>query len=343
MPWHPTLCGLVDTPDRLRDVSETTTPRPIPDARPPHLPDVVTRQSPWALFFAAVTLLQVWRATQLFDPSVNGADAGAAISYVLSWTASVTAPVLGLVLFWRHPDARRTMPLLVFGLLLLAFGELLDVFSEPIGRFLSGITPPSDTDPLSQAPALFAFRLFTSLLAVFGLLYLGAGLSSARSRERRSAERPLAIWLGALAIVSTVLSFLVLTGLPDQATPILIVQLILGTVLSGLVTLGWAYVATVTVGGWMAAETPQRAWVLAALGALALLGLRLIFPVLGLVPLQADQQPVVFVITPLVSYAGWLLLAAAFVLGLPTPSSAVEDGAPTADRPEATPPGSGAG
>ena len=98
----------------------------------------------------------------------------------------------------------------------------------------------------------------------------------------------------------------------------LVVQVILGTVLSGLVTLGWAYVATVTVGGWMAGETPKRAWVLAALGASALLGLRLIFSVLGLVPLQADQQPVVFVIIPLVSYAGWLLLAAAFALGLPT-------------------------
>ena len=229
-----------------------------------------------------VTLLQVWRATQLFDPLVNGADPGAAISYVLSWTASITAPVLGLALFVRHPDARRAMPLLVFGLLLLALGELLAVFSEPIGRFLAGIAPPSDTDPLSQPPALFAFRIFTSLLAVFGLLYLGAGLSSARSHERRPAERPLAIWLGALAIVSTVLSFVVLTSLPAEATPMLVVQVLLGTMLSGLVTLGWAYVATVTVGGWIAGEAPKRAWALAAIGAFALLALRMIFPVRNL-------------------------------------------------------------
>jgi hypothetical protein len=333
----------VDTPDRLRDVSETTTPRPIPEARPPHLPDAVTRQSPWLLFFAVVLILQVWRATQLFDPLINGADPGAALSYVLSWTSSITAPVLGLALFWRHPDARRTMPLLVFGLLLLAVGELLDVFSDPIGRFLSGVTPETDTDTFAQAPALFAFRLFTSLLAVFGLLYLGAGLSSARSRDRSTAERPLAIWLGALAIVSTVLSFLVLTGLPAEATPMLVVQVILGTVLSALVTLGWAYVATVTIGGWVAGETPKQAWALAAIGASALFGLRLIFAVLDLLTLSVDAQPFVFVIIPLVSYAGWLLLAAAFVLGLPTPSSAVEDSSPMADRPVATPPGSGAG
>jgi hypothetical protein len=324
-------------------VSEESQTRAYPEARPPHLPDVLTRQSAWLFFFAVVLILQVWRAVQLFDPVLNGADPGAVISYVLSWTPSITAPLLGLALFWRHPDARRTMPLLVFGLLLLSVGELLDIFSDPIARFLNAITSPSETDPFSQAPALFAFRLFTSLLAVFGLLYIGAGLSSARSRERRSAERPLAIWLGALAIVSTVLSFLVLTGLPAEATPMLFVQVILGTVLSGLVTLGWAYVATVTIGGWAGGEMPRRSWALAAIGASLLFGLRLIFSVLGLLPVSADAQPFVFVIVPLVSYAGWLLLAAAFVLGLPTLTPALEDGAATADPPAATPPGSAAG
>ena len=145
--------------------------------------------------------------------------------------------------------------------------------------------------------------------------------------------------------MSTVLSFLVLTGLPAEATPTLIVQLILGTVLSGLVTLGWAYVATVTVGGWIAGETPKRAWVLAALGATALLGLRLIFPVLGLVPLQPDQQPVVFADHSAGVVRGWLLLAAAFVLES-VPDAVVRGRGQRSygrSSPVATPPGSGAG
>ncbi len=323
-------------------MSEESSPRPFPEARPPHLPDALTRQSPWLVFTAAL-ILQIWRAFQSFDPVVHATDLGSAVSYGLSWVSSIVPPILGLALFWRHPDARRTTPLLVFGLLLLSLGELLDAFSEPIGTFLRTIAPPNDADLVTgiQSPAEFAFRVFTSLLAVFALLYIGAGLSLARTRERRSAERPLAVWLAALAIVSTVLSITVLPGLLVDVTPMFVAQVVIGAIISGLVTFGWAYIATVTLGGWMAGEPPRRAWAVAAFGTSVLLAVRLLFPVLNLVLFDPQAVPVFWILAS-ASYVGWFMLAAAFLLGLPMPPTPAMEDEPTVDPPAATQPDSAA-
>lgn len=323
-------------------MSDQSRPKPSPEARPPHLPDVLTRQSPWLLFFAAVAVLQVWRSLPLFAPPESGADAGQAISSLLSPISSLAPTVFALALFWRHPDARRTMPLLVFGLALFAVGELLTVFAEPIRALLRNIAPSGDPEFLLDTPAVFAFRVFTFLLAIFALLYVGAGLSSARARERAPVERPLAIWLVALGVVSTVLSLAGLVSLQVEVTPMLVVQLVVGVILSGLETLAWAYVASVAIGGWITGDRPKRAWRLAAIGASALYGLRLIIPVLGFVALDPAIVPL-YLIIAYVSYAGWLLLAAAFLLGLPTPSSSGDVAESTVDPPAATQPGSAAG
>jgi hypothetical protein len=155
-------------------------------------------------------------------------------------------------------------------------------------------------------------------------------------------ERPLAIWLVALGVISTVLSLAGLATVQIEVTPLLVVQLIVGLILSGLETLAWAYVAVVAIGGWISGDRPRRAWRLAAIGASALYGLRLIVPVLGFIPLDPTIVPF-YLIIAYVSYAGWLLLAAAFVLGLPAPASADDDPEATADPPAATQPGSAAG
>ena len=323
-------------------MSEQSQPKPFPEARPPHLPDVVTRQSPWILLFAAVAVLQVWRSVQLLPALGSGTDAGQAINAVLSWIPSLAPSVFALALLLRHPDARRTMPLLVFGLALFAIGELLAVFAEPIRGFLRAITSPGDPEFILDTPAEFAFRVFTLLLAIFALLYVGAGLSSARTRERRPVERPLAVWLVALGVVSTVLSLTGLAIIQVEVTPMLVVQLVAGVILSGLETLAWAYVALIAIGGWISGDSPRRAWQLAAIGTSVLYGLRLIVPVLVLIPLDQTVMPV-YLIFAYVSYAGWLVLAAAFVLGLPGPASEVDDAGPTADPPAATQPGSAAG
>ena len=321
------------------------TVKPFPDARPPHLPDTLTRQSPWILFFVAIVVLELWRLAAAWQQAVIPGDTRSQVDYVLSWIPALTAPLAGVALFYRHPDARRTMRLLVFGLMLLSFGELLSAFQDPIREFLRGLSPVDEASFPAETPAEFAFRVFTLLLTIFGLVYVGAGLSTARSRGATRAERPLTVWLAALAVLGSVVSLAALTALPAGASMTLLFQVVIGVIFSAVVTFAWAYLAVVTISGWVAREEPRRAWGIAALSTSILFGFRLIFPALSLVPFGPDSGPFLSVLA-YVSWAAWALLILAFVLGLPTPTTAAasaEAGDPTADPPAATSRGSGGG
>ena len=320
-------------------MSGPSTAKPFPEARPPHLPDVVTRQSPLILFFLAVVVVLLWRLVGMWPSAASGIDARSTVEYVLSWLPSLAAPLAGAALLFRQPDARRTMRVLLFGLSLLSLGELLSVFQEPIRDLLRGLGPVEDSASPYDTPAEFAFRVFTLLLTIFGLLYLGACLATTRVRPRTAAERPLTIWFAALAIVGTVVSVAALTSIAADATPTLIVQVIIGAILSAAVTFTWAYVALVIICGWIAREAPRRAWGVGALGAGILFAFRLIFPTLSLVPFGPESTPFLTVLA-FVSWAAWLLIIVAFVIGLPTVAEA--SGA-TDDRPAATSPGSATG
>ena len=325
-------------------MSEGSTLKPFPEARPPHLPDVATRQSPWLFLFGALIAVQIWRLFQGWDPQLNGANAVTAFNYVLSWAAAFAPPLMGFALFYRHPDARRRMPLLVFGILLLSLGELLSALDAPIRELLSNLTPPGDQESILDTPAEFAYRVFTGLLTIFGLLYLGAGLSTARSRPRARVERPLTVWLAALAFVAAVLSAVDLTRIQVDLTPFLGAQLIIGSIVGVIETFAWAYVTATVVNGWLAGELPRRAWALAGIAMLAIFGLRIFFPVLSLVIVDPNLSGVLAL--GYISYVSWLLLIAAFVLGLPTPTSASETeeaDEPTGDLPAERQPGSAGG
>lgn len=316
-------------------MSEPSSVKPFPDARPPHLPDTLTRLSPWLLFFVVIVALQLVRLAQSWQSSVTPGDAKSAIDYTLSWIPSLASPLAGAALFYRHPDARRTMRVLVFGLVLLSFGELLSAFQEPIRTFLRSLSPAEDLTSPYETPAEFAFRVFTLLLTIFGLLYVGAGLANARVREATKAERPLAVWMGALAIVGSIVSLAVLTSLPPDATAMLLVQVVVGVVLSAVITFAWAYLTVVTISGWIAREVPRRAWGFGALAASILFGFRLIFPALSLVPFGPESGPFLLLLA-YISWVAWLLFILAFVLGLPTPAgSTVEsDGSDGSDGSE---------
>ena len=318
-------------------MTEPSSARAYPEAQPPHLPDVATRQSPLILFFLAVVVVQLWRLAATWPSAAAGIDPKSTIEYALSWLPSLAAPLAGVALLFRQPDARRTMRVLVFGLALLSVGELLGVFQEPIRDLLRGLSPVDDASSPYDSPAEFAFRVFTLLLTIFGLLYLGAGLAATRVRERTAAERPLTIWLAALAIVGSVVSLAALTSIAIEATPTLIVQVVVGAILSAVVTFAWAYVAVVTISGWIAREMPRRAWAVGALAAGILFAFRLIFPALSLVPFGPESSPFLTVLA-YVSWAAWLLIIVAFVIGLPTVVAPVS---PTDDPPAATSPGSG--
>jgi hypothetical protein len=313
---------------------------PIPEARPPHLPDTLSRLSPGFFAFALVAILDAWLSVREWIGQYPFVDTGAVIA-LLATAQFVVVPLLGAALFVRHPRAYRTLPLLVFGLALMTFGEVLRVFDDPIRRILAELSP-SDVGPTT--PATLAYAVFTSLLALFALLYVGAGLTAARRHDRGAAERPLAIWLGALAVVGAVISLATIFQLQFDASAAGIVQLVIGFVLSLLLTLAWAYVTAVAIGGWLTREGPRRAWILAALGLSILFAVRLIASTVAALFL-GEAFLTLLTVTTIASAAAWLLLLAAFALGLPAPPDGMGEleREPTADPPAATPPGSAAG
>ncbi|HEX2470574.1 MAG TPA: hypothetical protein VHK05_08290 [Candidatus Limnocylindrales bacterium] len=322
-------------------MSETLPPRPIPGARPPHLPDVLTRQSPFVYAFFAVALLQVWRGWELWVDVFPIARVDAIPDLLRLWIPSVVVPLYGVALFLRHPDARRTMPLLVVGLALLTAGELLTAFDMPIRQLLPG---PRSFPEFEISAADTAFSVFSGLVALFGVLYVGAGLAAARRAVRSTAERPLSIWLGALAVVSIVLSLIPLTELIGRDYPAtVLVAGAIGIVLSVLLTFAWVYLAAVGIGGWLARDEPRRAWICAGASVGLLFVTRLVVSAIGLIGSAAYG---VAVTATYVAMAAWLLLLAGFALGLPAPPNAASADVETdamGDPPAATQPGSVAG
>jgi hypothetical protein len=313
-------------------MSEETVPKPFPEARPPHLPDILTRQSPWAYVFAIVTVILVVNAASrvgLSEPQLI--DYGQIVSLLIP---SALMPLLEVVVFVRHPDARSSMPLLVFGIGLLSAVELLEAVDTPIYDVLAG------PDLAFDAPSVVAYGVFKSLVRLFGVLYMGAGIAAARQLPMTRTQRPLAIWLVALTIVGVVVGPVALASMVGDLSAVDVVAAVIGIVLTLGVTLAWAYVVWVIVDGSLAGEIPGRAWLLAAIATAILFAFRVVS---GLFVAFGEAAFTVSVIAGYASLVAWLLLFVAFVLGLPTPAAGPSAGEATADPPGVTPPGSGAG
>ena len=317
-------------------MSGSTTDRPIPEARGPHAPDVLSRQSTWVYVFGAVALLQALAGWREWSGTFAIPQPGDIPLLAHTFIPSVVIPLFGVALFVRHPDARRTMPLLAFGLGLFTFGEILDVVDTQIRTALAG------PDGMPGTPADVAYGVFTSLVQLFAILYTGAGLAATRRTAPSRAERPLTIWLAALAIIATVISVASAFQLVvPEPTPAALVIFVVQIVLSLLVTLAWAYLVSVTIGGALADERPGLAWSSAALGASIVFGFRLLA---GAVIGVGEPWFTIVNVGSYVGLVGWVLLLVAFGLGLPsTPEADADDGEPTADPREATQPGSAAG
>lgn len=315
-------------------MSEEAVPKPFPEARPPHLPDVLTRQSPRLLLFLLVAAVVAWRSWISWGPSAAGEELRSFISNVTFASSILVPPLFGVALFIRHPNARTTMPLLVFGLGLMALGVLLTAFGEQIRDVLRGTGGFMGF----QTPGETAFLVFNGLVALFGVLYVGAGLASSRRAPTSRAERPVAIWLTALTVVSIVLSLRTMADLVSagEYPPDLLVPIAIGFVLSIASSLAWLYLTVVIVNGWLAGEAPGRAWLAAAIGVLLLFVSPLVVSVV--LVLETAGSPFLQVFN-YATLAAWLLLLVAFALGLPSPSSTSDELA-TADPPGATQPGS---
>lgn len=284
--------------------------KPFPEARPPHLPDVLTRQSPWAVVFAVIAVLEIVLAWRSWSGQFAIPQPDEIVRLVYLLIPSAVVPLLGFVLFIRRPDARRTMPLLVFGILLISAVTLISEFDPQVYGALIG----DAGDPV-DAPVLTAYIAVQSVLRVVGLLAVAAGLAAARTEAPSRLQRPLAIGLGALAGGLMVIN-LVAIGLfvPNMQLPAGLV----GIALTLLTSLAWVYLLYTTVAGWMAEERPRRAW---GLGALAISYL-IVYRLFGDVSLWFGEAAFGFSqFLSYVSFAAWLLLLVAFATGLPTPAS----------------------
>jgi hypothetical protein len=301
------------------------------------------RLSPWAIAFVAVAIAQVWFGYRAWAGqfAIPQPDTVPLLAHYL--VPSAIVPLFGAALFIRHPDARRTMPALVFGIVLFTIVQLLTSIDAPIRAFLDNFSSPDD-GPVS--PADVAYAVFRSLLQLFAILYIAGGLSEARRAPPVAAQRPLALWLGALAVIATVISIASVAqfGL-DLSGPGGALVLAIDITLALFTSIVWAYLVSVTVGGTLAGEAPKPAWRLAAIGT----GIVFVYRLLaGIVLGVGDPWTSLVVIGGYVALAGWLLLLVAFWLGLPAPAdttTAADEATadpPTADPPAMTPPGSGA-
>ena len=285
--------------------------------------------------FAVVTAILVvvaWREVQLSGPSPLDFP-----SFVALVITTAVFPLIGVILFVRQPDARRTMPLLVFGLGLLSAVELLDALDTPIYEALAG--PEQSFD----APTVVAYGVFVSLARLFGMVYLGIGIASTRRLPPSRAERPMAVWLATLAVVGVVGGAVALGPPSTSGGAVDLVGSVIGLAIGLGATLAWAYVVRVILGGAMAGELPKRAWQLGAYAIAILFAFRVISG--AFVLFGPRSQGLGFAVI-LISLAAWVLLAIAFALGLPTPGPDDEEAGergPTGDPPATTQPGSAGG
>ena len=314
--------------------------RDFPEARPPHLPDVLTGTSLWIWLFVLAALLQValaWQRELAAGPLGRPPDF---IGPLLARIGPIASSLFGAALFMRHPDARRTLPLLVVGVVLFAASAFLGAIDDAVARFLDGVFPPGGGD-LPLSPAAIALSVFISLVATFAVLYAGAGLTAARRSGATPAFRPLVVWLSVLAILNVVVSTTSVIRLDPEISGAFLVLNVIGVVLNLISALAWTYLLAVAIDSWLALERPRLAWGLAAVGAALHLAIALAIGLYAVLGTASGSSPdPVYQVFAVGSALAWLLLLLAFVLGLPSTESA---DAVTLDPPAATTPGSGAG
>lgn len=301
---------------------------PWEEARPPHLPDAVVRLSPWTFAFLAVTLLHVGLAFQAATRLGPQAGSATILQILDAYRTPLIVSLFGVALFLRHPDARRSHPLLVVGVALFSLSTLLDVAGGPVVRFLSELDP-AGVGAYPIPPGVTAWSMFTTLVSVAAVLYTAAGLSTARRRPPIRAAGVMAISLSIVAVAATILSLAGLQWADVAASPYAAIALVIGVALGLASTLAWSYLLVVSLGGWLGGETPRPGWAAAALAASLFVAIRVVIALpLGLAATSGGGA--VIAALGIASTLSWLALLAAFALGLPA----------TADRPAGTPRGS---
>ncbi len=286
------------------------------EARGPHLPDVLARQSPWVYLFVGAALVHALLGVWELSGRGLSVDVDAVLQ-VRNRIDDTLVSLLGAALFIRHPDARRTRPVLAFGLGLLMLGTLLRVAQGPVEGFLNAT--PTDDALTIPAPTSFAYHVFNSLVEIVGIVYVAAGLRASREQPGRPGERMALVWLASIGIVIVLLPYAAvgIDRASSQADSILIAITIAIALLNAL---AWAYLIATTIGGWLNREQPRRAWAAISLGGLILLAIQLLSTVL-IIAANVSSEPLqftgLFMLIGVATTLVWVLFLAAFAMGLP--------------------------
>ena len=304
---HPT--GVPDTSD-------------LPEARGPHLPDALTRNPLGVWPFLALAVLATYGrwvvlSTGGFENPVD------IVWFVIGSVETLAAPLLGAVLFYRHPSAHRLFPALTFGVALFAFAIIADALRGPV---LDGIRG-RDLEFENAILASTGYSVIEALFRVFALTYVAIGLADARQVENSDADGRGWVLLVVTALSTSALgAALTLASVPYQSlvvAPMLIAQF--------FVTLAWAYVGWTAFRGWTAGEEPRPAWGLVATTGIGYLVLTVVVSLLNValwvIGPTESRVPLVFEFYQVLTavFAGfWLALLAAFWLGLPAEPDPLE-------------------
>lgn len=290
------------------------------EPRGPHLPDRLTAIPPLVWPFLVIAALQVWDAV----PSLRDAASEPEQIFVtlVGLLAQIAPTLYGAALFWRHPDAWRSLRMLAIGVALVAIVAVAHLGTTRAHEILDAAWPPAD-DQLFGSWASFLYDVSLSVLGLVAVLSLARGLADVRRFEDPPATRRLRLAVGILATL--VAAFIIARFLSDllpasSSSQELLVRNLVALVLAVARLGSWAYLTAVAGVGWLARERPRTGWALAAAAGLATF---------------AIQMPIAWLwfslpseVTVLAFLGGPALLLVAFLVGLPsTEPAGAEEGA----------------
>jgi hypothetical protein len=312
---------------------------PWEEPRPPHLPNALTGLSPWIFAFLILAGFHVLAGWLEWDFRRDLRAPIRAVGILLVRLPSVCTALMGAAIFFRHPEALRRLPMLVFGVALLNIVALLDLWKVPFtsNAFLPEIFPAfRDAGFPEDESSLILRGIYTAavnVVSVFGLLYLARGLDGARRLAHVISGRALGITLTIVALGSAGVSLqwaLAFAEADDVMVPLNVVALVMGLISM----LAWSYLLVIAIGGLLAGERPRVGWFLIALVAGIEIAIRTLLAIGGLVTIS-EWAYVLLQVAFLAATANWVLLLLAFVAGVPSTA--------TPDRPAGTQQDFGAG
>ena len=299
----------------------------LEEPRGPHLPDALAG-IPWlAWVFIALAIGEIF---WLVDNARLGPSPSVelVVSFVLNASSSVAVVLLPATLLIRHPEAISRARTLLFGTVLFAVVEGLQILSQVLQPFLESLIPADPELPFI-VPLVVIYGALVSLVGSFGLAYIAVGLSQARRWEgtRGIPTAFVLVIVGAVGLGSGIVAIAQIQLGETPWSPTLALYFGSTVILRTLFVVAWAAVAVTVGAGARAGEDPNRGWWLAAVAGWVVVSALAIATVSGLIvdPRIQDWSTAIRYTITILFAAGYLGVLAAFVAGLPSLNEVEDD------------------